>query len=47
MFIDHGHHLFLPAHSWATETHCAPKGANEVCFGCGFYKNIAPLRGGR
>jgi hypothetical protein len=44
MFIDRGHHLFLLAHLWATETHHAPKGANEVSFTAGFI-NIAPLRG--
>jgi hypothetical protein len=44
MFIDHGHHLFLLTYLWETETHRAPKGANEVSFAASSI-NIAPLRG--
>jgi len=44
MFIDHGHHSFLIAHLWATETHCAPDGATEVCLVTRSI-NIAPPRG--
>jgi hypothetical protein len=44
MFTDHGHHLFLLAHLWATETHRAPKGANEGFSYREFYKHCAATR---